>query len=98
MAQYNGDISQFSGSFYQSDEGNRVVVAVILLLLLGFTGAHRFYLGETRHGMLHLGALLVIFVSALSFAFTVALTVAGIQAAILLVELGFFFVRAVMGR
>ena len=98
MAQYNGDIGQFGNSFYRSDEGNRIVVAVVLLLLLGFTGAHRFYLGEVKHGMFHLCALLVVMISALSFAFSVAMVVAGIQSLVLLIELIFFFVRAAIGQ
>ena len=98
MTQYHGDIGQFGNSFYRSDEGGKIVVAVILLLLLGFTGAHRFYLDEVKHGMFHLCALLVVLISLLSFAFSVAIIVAGLQALVLLIELVFFFIRAATGR
>ena len=98
MAGYHGDIGQFGDSYYRADEGNRIVVAVVLLLLLGFTGAHRFYLGETRFGMVHLFALLIAMVSFFSFAWGVTLTVLALQGALLLGELLFFFVRAATGR
>ena len=99
MRKYHGDINQFGQSFYRTDESGQIIVAVILLLLLGFTGAHRFYLGETRHGMFHLGLCFVAVIFGIfTFNFRLAFAVFGIQALILLFELVFFFVRAAMGR
>jgi len=99
MSKYHGDINQFSQSFYRTDEGNRIVVAVVLLLAIGFTGAHRFYLGETRHGMFHLALCFVaVMFGILSFNFWLAIAVFGIQGVILLFELVLFFVRAAIGR
>jgi len=98
MAGYHGDIGQFGESYYRADEGNRIVVAVVLLVLLGLTGAHRFYLGETRFGLVHLVALLAAMLSLLSTAWSVALTLLALQVVILLGELVFLIVRAVTGR
>jgi len=98
MPNYHGDITQHGQSFYRSDEGNKIVVAVILLLLLGYTGAHRFYLGETRFGMVHLFLLLATGFAIMGLSWTLAVTIFAVQGLLLFGELLFFFVRAVMGR
>jgi len=99
MPQYHGDIGQYGQNFYRTDDGNRIVVAVVLLLTLGLTGAHRFYLGDIKHGMVHLGlCFIAVIFGIFTFNFWLAGWVFGIQAVLLLGELLFLFLRAVTGR
>ncbi len=43
----------------QSEAGSKKMVAGILAILLGFLGAHRFYLGDTTGGIIRIALNLV---------------------------------------
>ena len=97
MADYNGDLSAYSKPLFRARVDNRLAVAAVLLVTLGFTGAHRFYLGHMRHAYLHLGMCFVaIFFGLFSFKFELALTVFVIQGVILAGEFVFMLIGAAM--
>ena len=96
MADYHGDIGTFDGNFYRSKSDKNLFVAMILLVLLGFTGIHRFYLGHTRLAMTHLFLCFVaVMFGIFTFNFWLALWIFLFQGLWLLVELGLLAFQAI---
>ena len=54
MAKYHGDIIYQVGAMYQRADDRNYPVAIALLLLFGFTGAHRFFLDDHTIGWIYL--------------------------------------------
>ena len=54
MADYHGDLIYGMKPLYVRDDRGAYGTAMILLVLFGITGAHRFYLGQHGLGWLHL--------------------------------------------
>lgn len=52
----SGVLGQYRGNYAVSSDHDRVAT-MLLLVLLGTTGAHRFYLRRTRSGVLYLATL-----------------------------------------
>ena len=59
MPQYHGDIMDRIGTVYERADDRNYPVAMVLLWIAGFTGAHRFFLNDHTIGWLYLGGLFV---------------------------------------
>ncbi len=84
MAEYHGDIMYRVKPAYRPKDHGRLAIALILLITLGMTGIHQFYLGNHRTGYAHL-VLLLLMIPAI-FSFSLLLTLLGIQILMLLGE------------
>lgn len=54
MQKYNGDLSRFAEPLIEREDKSETIKAMILLLLLGVTGAHQFARGRNSIGLCQL--------------------------------------------
>jgi TM2 domain-containing membrane protein YozV len=96
VAQYHGDISQFEQPFFRSRSDKNLAVACILLFFLGFTGIHRFYLNQPRHGLVHLIlCMFAVIFGIFTLNFWFAATIFGLQLIALTIELVLLVVQMI---
>ena len=57
MPQYHGDIMDRIGTVYERADDRNYPVAIVLLLIAGFAGAHRFFLNDHTIGWFYLAGL-----------------------------------------
>ena len=91
MPQYHGDVMEQVGRVYERADDRNYPVAIVLLLIAGFTGAHRFFLNDHMIGWAYLGGLagsLLIGFATLNL--TLPLLFLGIASLALLVEFVYF--------
>ena len=84
MPEYHGDILYRVKPAYRQKDHTRLAIGLGLLLTLGMTGVHQFYLGNLKIGFAHL-VLLLLMIPAI-FSLSLLLTLIGIQVLLLVGE------------
>jgi TM2 domain-containing membrane protein YozV len=86
MPEYHGDLMYQFKPGYRPKDHSRLAIGLVLLVTLGMTGIHQFYLGNHGFGWVHLVLCLLMMFALFTFSFTMLMVLIGLQAVLLLVE------------
>jgi TM2 domain-containing membrane protein YozV len=94
MAEYHGDIMDKMGTIHRGRDNQNYVIAIVLLLIFGQWGVHRFYLGDHQIGWVYLTCFVAaLFVTTITGDRDYLLFESLVIGAILLMELVYFLYK-----